>query len=534
MKKIIITNIFCSIYIFVLAQQPYPPAPPAVVNITAMEYFIDNNPAFGNGTPLTGFTAATTINNFNGTINLTGVTPGFHRFYIRSKDADGKWSITQNSFFDNYAVPVYNAAPPATANITAIEYFIDNNPGFGNGTPLTGFTAANNINNFNGTVSLAGVNPGFHRFYIRTKDASNIWSITNNKFLDNFSTPVYNTAPAPVTNIVQLEYFLDNNDLGFGNCTPITFTAGTNIANLNANINITGLVAGVHRLFIRSKDAYGKWSITNFSIFDNSATSPYPNAPAAAPAIGNMEYYIDTDPGFGNATAITVPGNTGNISNYAININLSGSLSNGTHYLYIRSKQNPWSVTNVVPFSASGSLPLTWSYIQAQLQNNSTLVSWGTQQESNTNKFTIEHSVDGRTFTTVGETAAAGFSSNTKNYSFTHLQPISGFNYYRIKQIDNNGDYKYSAVVTVLKKNDLKHTIIAPSPASNYTFVLFSKPAAKATVSIFNTNGQLVKTIAIADGQTQIQIDVSNFAKGKYIIRLVNNKTEETLSLLKL
>jgi hypothetical protein len=616
MKKYlsIMVSLFCS---FANAQTPYPPAPPAAGAITNIEYFTDSKPEFGSATALTGFTSSTNINNFNGTVNLTALLPGFHRIYFRSKDADGKWSLTNNSFFDNYNVPVYATAPAAPAAITNIEYFIDSKPEFGSGTALTGFTSSANISNFNGTVNLGVLPTGFHRIYFRSKDADGKWSLTNNSFFDNYNVPVYNTAPpavvnitqleyfldnndlgfgnctpisitpnanianlnaninitglppgvhrlfirskdadgkwvltnfsvfdnssttaypnapAPVTNIIQVEYFIDNNDLGFGNCTPIPIAPNTNIVNLNANINITGLVQGVHRLFIRSKDAGGKWSLTNLSVFDNSSTAPYPNAPAAAPPIGNMEYFIDTDPGFGNATPITVPGNTGDISGYSININLSGSLTTGTHYLYIRSKQNPWSLTNVVPFSAIAVVPVVWSFVKAQVINNQTLISWATEQESNTLKFEIEYSIDGINFTKAGEVTAAGNTSVRTNYSFTHTKPVNGFNYYRIKQIDNNGKYKYSAVVTVLKKDNLTQTIIAPNPVKEVLHVVEIKETFIGTAEIYNAAGNLVLRKAINNKLQVYSLPVSNLASGAYVLKVIYKDAIKTYPFIK-
>jgi hypothetical protein len=523
MKKISVTTVLCSLHFFVQAQPPYPATPPAPVNIDAVEYFYSSKPEFGTGTALTGFTVSTNISNFNGTVSLTGITPGLHRFYIRSKDINGIWSHTNSSFFDNYNVPVYNAAP-AAVNITGIEYFFDNSQPFGNATALTGFINSPNVSSFAGTVSLTGLVPGFHRLYIRSKDANGIWSITNNSPVDNFGTPVYNDAPPAPVNVVRLEYFIDNNDLGFGNCTQIPFTPGTDIANLNANINITGLPSGVHRLFIRSKDADGKWSITNLSVFDNSAIMPYPPAAAAAPAINNMEYYIDSDPGFGNATAISVPGNSGDISNYAINISLSGTLSTGTHYLYIRSRQNPWSVTDVIPFNAGGVVPLTWSFVKAQLINDQTLVSWATLQESNTKDFEIEHSTDGRNFVKIGERSAAGFSTSVRNYSFTHLYPATGLNYYRIKQIDLDGSSEYSVIVTVLKKTGLRSTIIAPNPVKNILHVIEPGPVFIRSAEIFNSSGVLLLRKTIDTDAQVYSLPADKLISGAYVIR-INYKT---------
>ncbi len=608
MKKLIIILV-CLQSIICFAQPPYPPAPPAPGNITNIEYFIDSKPEFGSGTALTGFTAAANISNFNGTVNVAGLPSGFHRIYFRSKDANNTWSLTNNAYFDNYTVPVYAPAPPAPTNITAIEYFIDSKPEFGSGTALAGFTASANISNFNGTVNVAGLPEGFHRIYFRSKDAIGKWSLTHSAYFDNYTVPVYNTAPpavtnivqleyfldnndlgfgnctqiavtpntdianlnvninvtglpagvhrvfirskdannkwcltnlsvfdnssassypvapAAVTNIVQLEYFLDNNDLGFGNCTQIPVTPNTNIANLNANINITGLPGGVHRLFIRSKDANNKWCLTNLSVFDNSAVMAYPAAPGAAPAISNMEYYIDTDPGFGNATPITVPGNTGDINNYAVNINLSGSLSMGTHYLYIRSKQNPWSITNVVPFSATSVVPLVWAYIKAQLINNKTLVSWATEQEINTSKFEIEHSTDALNFIKIGDTAAAGYSSTVKHYAYIHLQPKTGFNYYRIKQIDKDGNYKYSVIVTVLKREGLQQTIIAPNPVKDILHVVETKDIFISSTEIYSAAGSLVLRKQFNTNAQVFSLPVSQLASGSYVLK-INYKNE--------
>ena len=379
MKKIFQSIlVIASLHSSSIAQPPYPPAPPPPSNINNIEYLFDSKPEFGSGTALTGFTPAVNIIAFNGTVNLTGVPSGFHRIYFRSKDADGKWGHTNYAFFDNYNLPLYPAAPAAPGNITQIEYFIDSNPGFGSGT-------------------------------------------------------------------------------------PISFAPGANIAGLNANINVTGLAQGVHRFYIRSKDVNGKWSITNFSVFDNSAVSAYPLAPPTAPPIANIEYYIDTDPGFGNGTSITVPGNTGDINNYPVNLPLSGSLTIGTHYLYIRSKQNPWSLTNVVPFNANSTLPVSWLYVKAMLNNNNGVISWGTASEQNTSRFEMEHSADGSSFAKIGTLSAAGNSSTALHYSFTHNALPQGMSYYRIKQIDMDGNYKYSPVVSLLNRNGLRHTIIAPN-----------------------------------------------------------------------
>lgn len=511
----------------------YNTAPPATGAISNIEYFFDTDPAFGSGIALTGFSSSPDINNFNGSINLFGLPSGMHRIFFRCKEAGGKWSLTNDAFFDNYNVPVYNSSPPVSGAITGIEYFFDNNPEFGSGIALTGFSSSPAISNLNGSVNLSGLPTGMHRIYFRSKDANGIWSLTNDAFFDNFNVPVYSTAPSVPANIVQLEYFIDNNDAGFGNCTQIPLSANTNVANLKANINISGLVKGVHRLFIRSKDANGKWSITNLSVFSNASVMPYPVVAGAAPPISNMEYFIDNDPGFGNATPITVPGNSNDLGNFNININLSGSLSIGTHYLYIRSKQNPWSITNVVPFSAAGVLPVTLMFVKAQVSDRRTLLSWATAQESNTHKFEIEHSTDGKVFSKIGALPAAGYSTDISNYNFTHDVAVTGFNYYRIKQMDLDGKFTYSVIVSVLLNEGLKQTILAPNPVNDILNVVEPKQIFTRSAEIFNASGSLLicKTVN-ADVQIY-SIPVSKLVKGLYILRINYNKESKSIRFIK-
>jgi hypothetical protein len=532
MKISVIICATCMLQLVVQAQQPYPTAPPAPGNINAIEYFIDHNPGFGSGTALTGFASSQNITGFAGTVNLSIIAPGFHRIYFRSRDVNGNWSLANNSFFDNYNVPVYNPAPPAPVNITAVEYFFNNDPGLGNSTPLP-ITPGTNIADFATSVNIPALTPGVHRLFIRSRDASGKWSITNFSLFDNSSTIPYPGAPAALTNIVQVEYFIDNNDAGPGNCTPISITPGTNIANQNTNINITGLPSGVHRLFIRSKDANGRWSLRNLSIFDNSSVMPYPSAASAAPPISNMEYYIDTDPGFGAATPLTVPGNTGDISNYAVNINLSGSLSAGTHYLYIRSKQNPWSVTTVVSFSATGVVPLSWSFVKAQLRNKQVLVNWATLQEVNVKHFEIEHSTDGRQFTRIGSNLSKGNTTGTTHYEFIHNSPYNGFNYYRIKQVDKDGAFSYSAIVTVLNRAQLTTILLAPNPVQEVLNVVEPAAAFVQQVAVYNSAGVLMMRKSINADVQAYSIPVAALAAGNYVLRIQYRDESKSYNFLK-
>jgi subtilase family serine protease len=139
------------------------------------EYFIDTDPGFGKGSNLV-LTPGTDISNFHFTADLSTVPEGFHKISTRFQDAKGKWSLTRTRLFFNQAIS--SGAP--LPNITAVEYFIDTDPGFGKGKKLT-VTPANDIKNIQFEPDLTNIDFGNHTLYIRARDAQGKWSLTNQR-----------------------------------------------------------------------------------------------------------------------------------------------------------------------------------------------------------------------------------------------------------------------------------------------------------------------------------------------------------------
>ncbi|MBE9485022.1 MAG: PKD domain-containing protein, partial [Bacteroidetes bacterium] len=140
--------------------------------IAAAEYFFDEDPGIGNGTALI-ITMADSISE-NKTIPVTGLDPGYHSLFIRTKDLFGKWSLYRESRFEIYGVD--GNLVKNLPEIYRAEYFFDNDPGIGNGTPLS-FNSGDSVN-VNRSLPVAGLSTGFHWVYIRAMDDWGQWSIT--------------------------------------------------------------------------------------------------------------------------------------------------------------------------------------------------------------------------------------------------------------------------------------------------------------------------------------------------------------------
>ncbi|MGL4630686.1 MAG: hypothetical protein ACRCVT_05710 [Leadbetterella sp.] len=168
-------------------------------NIVKVEYFIDTDPGYGNGTEVS-ITAGTTVTT---TLNIpisVGLSEGFHKIHVRARNATGQWSmVQQQSFFKMGAVP-------SVPNIVKLEYFIDTDPGFGLATsmPITANTTLDLENISFGLPNTLSF--GTHTFYLRTQDAQGKWSIVANKEFTNCNigasltaTPTVASCGSPIT-----------------------------------------------------------------------------------------------------------------------------------------------------------------------------------------------------------------------------------------------------------------------------------------------------------------------------------------------
>jgi Secretion system C-terminal sorting domain len=164
-------------------------------------------------------------------------------------------------------------------------------------------------------------------------------------------------------------------------------------------------------------------------------------------------------------------------------------------------------------FWKPAAIPVELTDFKAKLQNNTTLLTWQTASERNNKAFDIERSNNGTAFQTIGTVKGNGTTSAPSDYTFTDENPVNGVNYYRLKQVDNDGKTTQSKVVSVvLSKNGfvLHNTLV--HDVLNITV----SDDAEGPLSIFNVSGQLILKTTIKGNQ---QLNLSALASGMYIVR---------------
>jgi hypothetical protein len=311
----------------------------AQTNITKVEYYIDTDPGVGNATSIS-ITPAIDISNQALNLDVSALSNGIHKMVIRAQNANGVWSHNNTWVF---AKAFASLAAAAIANITNVEYYIDIDPGVGSATAVS-ITSGTDIANTPVNIDMTVLTTGLHKMVIRAKDANGVWS-HNNTWV--FAKAFASLAPAAIANITNVEYYIDT-DPGVGNATAVSITSGTDIANTPVSIDMTTLTTGLHKMVIRAKDANGIWSHNNTWVFAKAFASL---APAAIANITNVEYYIDTDPGVGNATAVSITSGT-DIANTPVSIDMT-VLATGLHKMVVRAKDanGVWSHNNTWVFA---------------------------------------------------------------------------------------------------------------------------------------------------------------------------------------
>jgi hypothetical protein len=136
-------------------------------------------------------------------------------------------------------------------------------------------------------------------------------------------------------------------------------------------------------------------------------------------------------------------------------------------------------------------LPVTFVEVKAVRVEKEAKVIWKVANELNISNYTIERSLDGRTFIPVGSVVASG----STNYSFMDTDP-SVMNYYRIRSIGNDGEKKFSQIVKLVFETSPSITIF-PNPIKEdgkANIRMISLPQGEYSLILYNSIGQIVKT----------------------------------------
>jgi Secretion system C-terminal sorting domain len=162
-------------------------------------------------------------------------------------------------------------------------------------------------------------------------------------------------------------------------------------------------------------------------------------------------------------------------------------------------------------------------------QDKTAQVKWVTANEVAVSHFEIEKSRDGLSFETMTTVKAVGRGGN--NYHALDKTPFENITYYRLKMIDNDGQFMYSKIVSVKASGAIqKDFMVYPNPTKGSVFVDYPV-SISATIGVYNTTGQLLKQVSTA--QTLNEINIQELPAGTYFIRLTAGAESVVKSIIK-
>ena len=284
-----------------------------VVRPVRISYWLDNDSLMAAEKTISGASVELSI-------SLANQGAGKHTFNCQLQDNNGKWTPVYS-----YDFAIEQQKDTLTHEPVMAEYFIDTDPGYGKGMPIQKIST----DTLHFVLSIEGLKAGAHILYVRSADDGGKWSST-------VARPLY-VSPVAKEQFVEMEYFFDDSDPGFGKATPLSdFAEG--LSNLVTTLSTEDLNAGTHLLNVRGRRANGLWTSVTSRSFLVIATEPLDPF---------VEYFFDNDPGYGKGVIIKdIEKGTNRLV-----IDL-GDVPTGAHVLYVRSRneEGQWSVTVCRPF----------------------------------------------------------------------------------------------------------------------------------------------------------------------------------------
>jgi len=169
-------------------------------------------------------------------------------------------------------------------------------------------------------------------------------------------------------------------------------------------------------------------------------------------------------------------------------------------------------------------LPIELLSFDAVQNEENVSLFWSTASEINNSYFIVERSKDGVYWNDILEVEGAGNSSTIITYQDIDYEPLLGVSYYRLRQVDFDGNFSYSKIEAVNFEEQYDNTIIAyPNPAKD--MITFTGNIDQ--YAVFNIIGQNVqlKINSLGKENSLLILDISNLSSGVYVLKTKDNKT---------
>lgn len=156
-------------------------------------------------------------------------------------------------------------------------------------------------------------------------------------------------------------------------------------------------------------------------------------------------------------------------------------------------------------------------------------LSWRTASELNNAGFYLQRSPDAKNWHDLAFLPGHGTTHEEQSYTYTDERPLPGMNYYRLQQVDYDGQFEYSKIVSVEMGRDGSGISLYPNPAANsVTLALQTDYTGEASLTLYDLMGRQVKTqtLSLEGGVFRSEIGLDGLPAGVYLAEVVAGREQ--------
>jgi predicted esterase len=217
---------------------------------------------------------------------------------------------------------------------------------------------------------------------------------------------------------------------------------------------------------------------------------------------------------------------------------VSGMVHNGTYALELEVVDNIGARTKDTVYITENNAvaPVHFLYFKGKNIGKSNILQWATANEFNNQGFEVQRSSDGASFTTLTFVAGAGNSAQVREYSYTDAGAPQHVTYYRLRQLDKDGKFRYSRIVAVNNVNSRWSLEYYPNPVVDVLQVQLQSPdKGLLRIRLLSIDGRVVSEQQVRKDQDvfNAKINVQHLERGVYVMELNVGKWREIRRVIK-
>lgn len=306
---------------------------------------------------------------------------------------------------------------------------------------------------------------------------------------------------------------------------------------------IPGIPGSITFSWTAATDPYPTDNTIGYVILRNTSNS-FPTVPfdGTSYSIGSV---------LGGATVV------GQINNSATTTFTDNTVMNGSSYYYRvyafrygidnfngnsydNARGRAYNETNFVfvDWPTPGSpLPVNLLFFSGKPNNGKVMLTWSTHSEINNSHFIIEKSSSGKEFSFLAKVNGNGTTSQQQWYFTEDREPFTPVTFYRLTQVDFDGTYRQSKVISVTLSLPESFTVtLSPNPAQSETWLsVVSAEESELEIHITDIHGRTVynEIRNVQEGMNSFRIETDRWDAGIYFVTTRNGYTVKSTKLVR-